>query len=138
MFIASLDDFARMSGTPWRPVAACGSRVGPLYVKFWSACKSHFGVMPRMKKSLSVCRGAINAVSILATQITIICHISAGTYPVVGGVPRPISTACGGRHQVGWRSPSQQGRLSATWWCGTTHFVYFVFRIFIFWFPSFK
>ena len=67
-------------------------------------CKGRLGVMLRIKTSSQVFRCKLNAASLLATQVTMVCHISAGRYPGVGGLARPTSTSDGGRHQMGWHS----------------------------------
>ena len=60
--------------------------------------------MLRIKTSSPVFRFKLNAASFPATQITMVCHISAGRYPGGGGLARPTSTSDGGRHQMGWHS----------------------------------
>ena len=67
-------------------------------------CKGRLGVMLRIKTSSPVFRCKLNAASFPATQITMLCHISAGRYPGGGGLARPTSTSDGGRHQMGWHS----------------------------------
>ena len=69
---------------------ACVSEMNP------EECKGRLGIMLRIKTSSPAFRFKLNAASFPSTQITMVCHISAGRYPGGGGLARPTSTSDGG------------------------------------------